>query len=303
MRARARRGGFRGRSRCEDARRDPTEGTLRASAAPPREAAAALWDAIQRASGEYVVVVDRTGIIRWCSRIDDGFEVDQVIGQNVTQFTLPESAAGLTEMLGQVLETSEVRRMETTVRRLDGGLNYFSLRLGPIRRAGRTVAGMVCCENIRPRKDSELALIRERSVLRQLLEIQERERQLASYDIHDGLAQYLAGAIMHVQACEAAVCDHAGSREPHEALRLLQAAVEESRRLIGGLRPPALDELGIVAAIDALVSDARTEVPEVRFGLAGIRQRSRLVGVEPRIESTPGGGTVVEVRVPLAAAG
>jgi len=58
-----------------------------------------------------------------------------------------------------------------------------------------------------------------------------------------------------------------------------------------------------VAAIDALVSDARTEVPEVRFGLAGIRQRSRLVGVEPRIESTPGGGTVVEVRVPLAAAG
>lgn len=349
-----------------------------ADAAPPREVAAALedaaalWDAIQRASGEYVVVVDRTGIIRWCSRIDDGFEVDQVIGQSVTQFTLPESAARLTEMLGQVFETGEVRRMETTVRRLDGGLNYFSLRLGPIRRAGRTVAVMVCCENIRPLKDSEQALIRERSVLRQLLEIQERERQLVSYDIHDGLAQYLAGAIMHVQACEAAVGDHAGSRELHEALRLLQAAVEESRRLIGGLRPPALDELGIVAAIDSLVSDARTEVPEVRFvhdlpgprlppavettifrivqeslsnvrkhaaarkatvevsrmggdvvvrvaddgrgfdpaavpegrfGLEGIRQRSRLVGVEPRIESTPGGGTVVEVRVPLAAAG
>jgi len=209
---------------------------------------------------------------------------------------------------------------------------------------------------------------RERKLLRRLLEIQERERQLVSYEIHDGLAQYLAGAIMHFQAWQAAFGDHPGAADLNEGMRLLQAAAEESRRLIAGLRPPALDELGIVEAIESLVSDARAEVPEVRFvhdlpgprlppalettifrivqeslsnarrhaaagmvevaitragdivtvrvrddgsgfdpaavpddrfGLEGIRQRSRLMGGEPRIESAPAAGTTVEVRLPV----
>lgn len=36
-------------------------------------------------------------------------------------------------------------------------------------------------------------------------------------------------------------------------------------------------------------------VPEDRFGIEGIRQRCRLVGGEPRIESAPGQGTSVDV--------
>ena len=188
-----------------------------------------------------------------------------------------------------------------------------------------------------------------------------------SYDIHDGLAQYIAGAIMHL---EAHLHAHEG-REPRElvdGMRLLRAAAEESRRLIGGLRPPALDELGIVEAIESLVADARLEIPEVsfthrlpagrlpasvettifrlvqesltnarrhadarsasilleqtsagvhvrvsddgrgfdpakvsddRFGLEGVRQRCRLAGVEPRIESAPGRGTTIDVVLPV----
>jgi two-component system sensor histidine kinase DegS len=55
------------------------------------------------------------------------------------------------------------------------------------------------------------------------------------------------------------------SRELRESLRLLRAAVDESRRLISGLRPPTLDELGIVAAVESLVADARIDVPQVTF--------------------------------------
>jgi two-component system, NarL family, sensor kinase len=211
---------------------------------------------------------------------------------------------------------------------------------------------------------------RERNLLRRLIEIQERERQLVSYEIHDGLAQYLAGAIMHLEAWQHALGEHPGVGELREGMRLLHAAADEARRLIGGLRPPALDELGIVEAIESLVSDARSEVPELsfthdlpgprlppamettifrivqeslsnvrkhaeassarvelarhgdvvtlrvsddgrgfdpgivpedRFGLEGIRQRSRLMGGEPRILSTPGQGTTVAVRLPVVA--
>jgi signal transduction histidine kinase len=123
---------------------------------------------------------------------------------------------------------------------------------------------LVCCEDILPLKTSEQSLRHERQVLRRLLEIQERERQLVSYEIHDGLSQYLAGALMHLEAHE-----HAGAAgakpDLREGLRLLRAAADEARRLIGGLRPPALDELGIVDAIESLVAEARFDVPNVDF--------------------------------------
>ena len=40
-------------------------------------------------------------------------------------------------------------------------------------------------------------------------------------------------------------------------------------------------------------------VPEQRFGLEGIRQRCRLLGVEPRIESIRGQGTRIEAVLPV----
>lgn len=106
--------------------------------------------------------------------------------------------------------------------------------------------------------------------LRTLLQQQERERQLVAYEIHDGLAQYVSAAIMHLEAYEAGLPQGPGS-EPTitEVLRLLRQASSETRHLIAGLRPPALDELGIVEAINALVADARLEIPEVIFNHTG----------------------------------
>ena len=40
-------------------------------------------------------------------------------------------------------------------------------------------------------------------------------------------------------------------------------------------------------------------VAEDRFGLEGIRQRSRLFGGEPVITSSPGAGTQIEVSLPI----
>ncbi len=332
---------------------------------------AALWDALQVTTGEYVAIIDRSGVIRACNRVDDGFTLDQIVGHSFIRFTVPESSAALVETLDQVFADGQMRSLETTVRGLDGSLNYFSLRLAPLTRAGRRVAVMACCASIRPLKATEHALVHERNLLRRLLAIQERERQLISYEIHDALAQYLVSGLMHLQACQ----QHGGppemTRELEEGIRLVQSAAEESRRLIGGLRPPALDELGLAAAVESIVDDARADIPDVafahdlppdrlpestetsvfrivqeaianarrhslarrlrvdlawiedririvveddgrgfdpaaipedRFGLEGIRQRSRLLGGEPRIASAPGTGTTIEVTIPVSQA-
>lgn len=241
---------------------------------------AALWRAVWQTSGEYVAIVDRHGMILDCNRVDDGFSTHEVIGHPFTSFTTPDCTPRLAQALEEVFATGAQQSVESTVRRTDGSLNYFLLRMGPIVVAGRTAAVLICCESVLSLKESQKTLEHERHVLRQLLEIQERERQVVAYEIHDGLAQYLAGAMMHFQALEHA----AGRPPPHdlrEGLRLLTAAADESRRLISGLRPPTLDELGIVDSVETLVRDARIEIPAVTFTHALPAER-----LAPHLETT-----------------
>lgn len=294
----------------------PTRRTPHAVAPAPEEVlgqTAALWEAVWRTSGEYVAVVDRAGTILDCNRVDEGFARDDVVGRPFTSFTTPECSPRLEAALEDVFTTGAHRSVESTVCRTDGSLNYFLLRMGPVAVGGRTVAALICCQSILPLKESQKTLEHERHVLRQLLEIQERERQVIAYEIHDGLAQYLAGAMMHFQALEHAA-GSAPARDLSEGLRLLAAAAEESRRLIGGLRPPTLDELGIVESVDTLVRDARIEVPTVTFthalpaerlaphletaifrivqeSLSNVRRHARAAHAELRIEriDTPAG--------------
>lgn len=328
----------------------------------------ALWEAVQRVSGEFIAIVDPEGVVRWCNRVEEGFQIEQIVGKSVARFNDPESSAKLLAAVRDVVATAMACSIETTIRGSDGDLISYVLRLGPIYHAGRIAAVLICCENVRSLKRAEQTLQHERTVLRRLLEIQERERQLVSYEIHDGLAQYLAGALMHLEAYLHARPEASESPELDTGTRLLRAAAEESRRLIAGLRPPALDELGIVEAIESLVADARLEIPAIsfshtlpgerlpaslettifrivqeslsnarkhsearvarvtiermgdavkvtvrdegrgfdpaavpgdRFGLEGIRQRCRLFGAEPRIESAPGRGTTIEAVLPV----
>jgi signal transduction histidine kinase len=70
---------------------------------------------------------------------------------------------------------------------------------------------------------------------------------------------------MHLQAYDHSHPADGTKRDLDEGLRLLSAAVAEARRLIAGLRPPALDELGIEDAIESLVAEARGDIPRVAF--------------------------------------
>ena len=111
-------------------------------------------------------------------------------------------------------------------------------------------------------------LAKERRLLKEMLELQELERKLVSYEIHDGLAQQLAGAQMRLQAFSQPrnQMPEAARKAFDGGLQLLAEAMNETRRLISGLRPPILDESGVVTAVDYLVQELNgREELEIEF--------------------------------------
>jgi PAS domain S-box-containing protein len=232
--------------------------------------AESLWQAVCTVSSSYILVIDRDGTLLFANRLEQGRALDEILGRNILDFAPPESLQQIRAALEAVFSQGGVHVLETVARQLSGSLACYAVRACPIEVDGERVASLLCVDDVLPLKTSEETLRHERHVLGQLLEIQERERQLVSYEIHDGLSQYLAGAMMHLQALEHASSTGTLDEERHkhdldESLRLLRAAVDESRRLIGGLRPPALDELGIVEVIDSLATEARSFIPNVDF--------------------------------------
>jgi signal transduction histidine kinase len=95
--------------------------------------------------------------------------------------------------------------------------------------------------------NADLEAARERAVITGLT-----ERDRIRRDLHDGLGPSLSGVSLGLEATETALrsADQATATELAVRLRTeVQSAIEEVRRIIDGLRPPALDELGLITAL------------------------------------------------------
>jgi signal transduction histidine kinase len=138
--------------------------------------------------------------------------------------------------------------------------------------ADRTARPAQASEHLRreieERRQAEELLRKEQRYLRYLLELQDRDRQMVSYEIHDGLVQQLAAAIMQLETFRrlAGVSDNEVWQTFQTGLQRLNDCMREARQLINGLRSPVLDELGVVAAIEDIISqNIDQDKPEIDF--------------------------------------
>ena len=108
---------------------------------------------------------------------------------------------------------------------------------------------------------------RLQNLVQQMLVVQEEERRRVAYEVHDGLTQMAVAAYQRLQAfAEDHPPDSANDREElDETAELLQQTVGEARRVIAGLRPTALDDLGLVAAIRQQVETMLSEGWQIEY--------------------------------------
>ncbi len=303
-----------------------------------------------------------------------GYTAEEVLGRDIHQLLTParfreEAARALASFFrtGQGRAVGKIRELLAV--RKDGQEFPIEISLAPIRLEGEWNA-VALVRDITERKQAEQALRHEQRSLRRLLRAHDQERKLIAYEIHDGLAQQLVAAIYACQAAERSA--QTGSDKVaatlHELDQMLRRCLAETRRLISGVRPPILDEFGVVTAVQGLIEDTLSrggphiefhhnvqfqrlepilentiyriiqeglanacrhshspqvlieltetdqeveirvqdygvgfdpeKIDEKRFGLAGIRERTRLLRGRVTLESAPGEGTLLQVRLP-----
>jgi signal transduction histidine kinase len=101
-------------------------------------------------------------------------------------------------------------------------------------------------------------LRRQRALMAGILSAQEDERRAIAYDLHDGLTQYVMAAHAQFDTYRALLAEGKAERATlrlEAGMKYLKDAVVESRRLVSGLRTLALDDLGLVGAVEQLLSE------------------------------------------------
>ncbi|GAA3218360.1 sensor histidine kinase [Dactylosporangium siamense] len=97
----------------------------------------------------------------------------------------------------------------------------------------------------------------------QLVQAREEERRRLRRDLHDGLGPTLAGLTMRAEAALALGAGAAAAPLLEEIVRDAETAVADVRRLVEGLRPPALDTLGLSGALTAHLAGWPAGGPQV----------------------------------------
>ncbi|HET9344491.1 MAG TPA: sensor histidine kinase [Candidatus Limnocylindrales bacterium] len=228
-------------------------------------AALPIRDGLQRAVGRFVYG-DRDEPVRAIRRLGERLElgVDPeamprvVIDTVADALRLPYVALELGAAPSARLVAERGLRPESIVER---DLTYHGSQVGRLIVAPRGPAEPLSTSDLRLLDDlaqqigvaAHASLLTEdlRASRERLITAREEERRRLRRDLHDGLGPALAGIGMRAGAAESLVRD-----DPERAAQLLaelQAeitdAVADVRRLVDALRPPAIDEVGLVGAL------------------------------------------------------
>lgn len=148
--------------------------------------------------------------------------------------------------------TPHQRRVADTGPLLLGLLFGVVLSIGLGVAAGLLTRRMVELERSRARH--RRAEERRAELARQVLRVQEDERAHLSRELHDELGQLLTGVRVELDVLRRTAPQEAAP-DLASTYRLLDLSLDSVRRLCRGLRPPALDDLGLVAALRQIAGE------------------------------------------------
>ena len=176
------------------------------------------------------------------------------------------------EFVKELLKNGKVTNYEILLKDKDDSQGYCSVTAKLVRdKHGNPIKIIGSMHNITERKQAEEQI---HALTQELMKAQENERQMISCYLHDNMAQNLSALIID---CET-LLDNQPSIRPEirqkvsEMSKMLRECIKEVRNLSYDLRPPVLDELGLVQALFQYCDDfSEDNGINVDFHSAGIK--------------------------------
>ncbi len=210
---------------------------------------------------EGLAMIDENGVWTYvneglCNMV--GFFPGDLIGHPVIEF-MDETNRNLVKEQMDRRRNGESNPYEITYKRADGRKRYALVSPKPIFGTGRQPKGsFAIITDVTELKQTEESLREPEKELRylssQLLLAQESERRRISRELHDELGQSLALLKLQVSLAKKKLPE--SLRHPcEEQMHAIDQIIENVRRLSRDLRPAALDDLGLSAALQWLIKN------------------------------------------------
>jgi PAS domain S-box-containing protein len=219
-----------------------------------------LIDAVQ----DYAIfMLDPTGrVASWNSGAQNikGYAADEIIGRHFSIFYTPEDVAADKPGCELALASAQGRAEDQGWRvRRDGSRFWADVTITAVHDPSGTLLGFakVTRDMTERMRLAELEHAIELSAQMQLA--REDEQRRIARELHDDLGQQLTALKMGIAALEprlAGIGDQgAGHAGTGELQRQIDSMMASLRRIAANLRPPMLDDLGLVAALEWMVDD------------------------------------------------
>jgi PAS domain S-box-containing protein len=189
---------------------------------------------------------------RWCEM--SGLTPEETAGYGWRAAIHPDDLAPKSSLFDEKISIGREYDNEYRVVHRSGAIRWVRTFAAPIfdsKGEATSVVGMTM--DVTDQHELLAELRRERELLSELLEVQERERRTVCNDIHDGLMQHVTAAIMELEATEAEPLSATAHFTLRRAVRELRRGLEDGRRVIRGIRPAELDRADIGLALEQLV--------------------------------------------------
>lgn len=197
-----------------------------------------------------------------------GFSREEIIGHNFTEFVAPDHIRHVRDSFCSKLATEGETTYEVDVIAKDGRRVPIEVSSRAIYENGVLVGVQGMARDITERKMAQDTL---QMFSRQLIEAQEDERRRIARELHDQIGQVLTAVKMSLHAVQQ-ICN---TSEAGSYVKDNIEAVDEALRLVRDLsvdlRPPLLDDLGLITALEWYVDryvkrtglqvDLRIELP------------------------------------------
>lgn len=206
----------------------------------------------------YLTFLNRSGLERFGCSAED---IDN--GLKFTDFFVSQDAAEIDRKLNTALNGGVVGSSEYLAKNKNGTTFQVLIHFNSIlhARSIRGVRGIAVDITESKRIEKELLLYQEnlRSLTKELLAAEEKERHRIASELHDQIGHALTTVAIKIGLLKDTPNDHDKNVILKEIKSLIDQSAQDVQSLIFDISPPVLYDLGILAAIDWLIEKTAKE--------------------------------------------